>query len=368
MARFASVAQLRLFASARDAAGRGRDEVPGATVAEVLDAATSRYGGDFAAVLAISRVWVDGEPASPDDPVRAESEVAVLPPVSGGSGPATGPAVAAAPLTARRSQPRPEDLVGRLFAPVDATGPKVVLGLAWFVVLLLSVAAGPLAMAFVMAPVCAVASLHAARSWRSAGIRASRVVAGLVPLAMVGAAAIGTASAGVVVLVAVAAALAAAVADRSPAALRSSVVDRAGTSLRVSVPVGLVGIALVAITRTSQPAAATLILLVGVYDAGHFLWGAGTSGPLEGRLAGLASGVAATFAVSAVQLVVEVPPFRSVGAVWAMGLLVVILCPLGELVGSALLPRAASVAPAVRRLDSLLLAAPAWALVLGGVA
>jgi molybdopterin converting factor small subunit len=29
-------------------------------------------------------VWVNGEPASPNDPVRDDDEVAVLPPVSGG--------------------------------------------------------------------------------------------------------------------------------------------------------------------------------------------------------------------------------------------------------------------------------------------
>ena len=50
------MAVLRLFAGARDAAGTGHDVVPGATVAEVLDAARTRYGA------------------------------AVLPPVSGGAG------------------------------------------------------------------------------------------------------------------------------------------------------------------------------------------------------------------------------------------------------------------------------------------
>ena len=79
------MAVLRLFAAARDAAGTGRDEVPGATVAEVLAAATDRYGERFAAVLADCRVWVDGEPASGDDLVGPGNEVAVLPPVSGGA-------------------------------------------------------------------------------------------------------------------------------------------------------------------------------------------------------------------------------------------------------------------------------------------
>ncbi len=76
---------LRLFASAREAAGRGTDDVPGDDVASVLAAACARYGEQFAAVVARSKVWVNGEPALPGDPVREGDEVAVLPPVSGGA-------------------------------------------------------------------------------------------------------------------------------------------------------------------------------------------------------------------------------------------------------------------------------------------
>lgn len=78
------MARLRLFASAREAAGTGRDDVPGATVGEVLAEAARRYGPAFAAVLAGSRVWRNGEPAANDEPVGDDDEVAVLPPVSGG--------------------------------------------------------------------------------------------------------------------------------------------------------------------------------------------------------------------------------------------------------------------------------------------
>lgn len=80
------MARLRLFASAREAAGTGRDEVPGATVGEVLDAAAARYGPDFAAVLGTCRVWCNGEPIERDARVVDTDEVAVLPPVSGGAG------------------------------------------------------------------------------------------------------------------------------------------------------------------------------------------------------------------------------------------------------------------------------------------
>lgn len=75
---------IRLFAGAREAAGTDRDTLDGSTVRAVLDAAVDRYGPGFAAVLGTCRVWVNGEPAEPDDAVAGSDEVAVLPPVSGG--------------------------------------------------------------------------------------------------------------------------------------------------------------------------------------------------------------------------------------------------------------------------------------------
>jgi sulfur-carrier protein len=79
------MAVLRLFAQAREAAGTGRDVVDGPTVDRVLAAARARYPAAFSDLLPSCRVWVNGEPAQGDDPVSAEDEVAVLPPVSGGA-------------------------------------------------------------------------------------------------------------------------------------------------------------------------------------------------------------------------------------------------------------------------------------------
>lgn len=78
------MAVLRLFASAREAAGCARDEIPGQTVAQVLAEASDRYGATFSDLLASCAVWCNGEPCDPSAPVTDRDEVAVLPPVSGG--------------------------------------------------------------------------------------------------------------------------------------------------------------------------------------------------------------------------------------------------------------------------------------------
>ena len=79
------MARLRLFASAREAAGTKADDLPGDTVGAVLDAAVAKYGAAFAGVLDTAAVWCNGDPVERDTAVGADDEVAVLPPVSGGS-------------------------------------------------------------------------------------------------------------------------------------------------------------------------------------------------------------------------------------------------------------------------------------------
>ena len=59
--------------------------IDGATVGAVLDAATARYGATFADVLPRCRVWVNGDDADASTAVGADDEIAVLPPVSGGT-------------------------------------------------------------------------------------------------------------------------------------------------------------------------------------------------------------------------------------------------------------------------------------------
>jgi molybdopterin converting factor small subunit len=79
------MARLRLFANLREAAGTSQADFDGETVGEVLEAAKAAFGSDFARGLTIAKVWVNGEPAQPDDAVTPKDEIALIPPVSGGA-------------------------------------------------------------------------------------------------------------------------------------------------------------------------------------------------------------------------------------------------------------------------------------------
>ena len=77
--------RLRLFASLREAAGTGSADIPGATVDEVLANAGACFGPAFTRALATAQTWVNGERAGPVTPVVDGDEIALIPPVSGGT-------------------------------------------------------------------------------------------------------------------------------------------------------------------------------------------------------------------------------------------------------------------------------------------
>ena len=75
---------VRLFAARRELAGSSRVEAEGATVGEVVQALSARYGERFEGIARMGSVVVDGERADPATPLIEGQEVALLPPVSGG--------------------------------------------------------------------------------------------------------------------------------------------------------------------------------------------------------------------------------------------------------------------------------------------
>tara|TARA_Y100000996_G_scaffold357349_1_gene298569 strand:- start:1375 stop:2856 length:1482 start_codon:yes stop_codon:yes gene_type:complete len=79
------VATLRLFASIREIAGTSSLEVDVNNVSDAIAEACAQFGDDFAALVPSCRIWVNGNPAEPTDSVTAQDEIALLPPVSGGS-------------------------------------------------------------------------------------------------------------------------------------------------------------------------------------------------------------------------------------------------------------------------------------------
>lgn len=101
--------RVRLFAAAREAAGRAADTVDADTVGDTLDALRARYGADFSAVLDTARVWVNGDEPDAGDATRLrdDDEVAVLPPVSGGCATPDDGAVDTARPPSRRGAPAP---------------------------------------------------------------------------------------------------------------------------------------------------------------------------------------------------------------------------------------------------------------------
>ena len=118
--------------------------------------------------------------------------------------------------------------------------------------------------------------------------------------------------------------------------------------------------ALVLLANYEIGAVIILLIFVMVYDASDFIVGSGASNGVEGPLAGALF----IFATTMFLAFTNVPPFRGVD-VWNFSMLAAVACPAGQLLASAMLPRANAKAPALRRIDSMLVAAPAWAGLIG---
>ena len=135
----------------------------------------------------------------------------------------------------------------------------------------------------------------------------------------------------------------------------------AGLTVQCAVPVGLAGASLVVIRHLEIGAAISLVLLVCAYDVGDFLVGTGANSSLEGPVAGIVAVLVVTFAIG----VFAIPPFEMASA-WVFGGMAAALCPLGQVVATAILPSPDARVPALRRVDSLLLVGPLWTWALWG--
>jgi hypothetical protein len=254
------------------------------------------------------------------------------------------------------------DPLGRLAAPVRPGAVRALFGLGWVLLVAAAVFLGPWGVAVAFGVVGGVAALQSARAWRAAGLRPNRAVAGWSPVVLAALSVLGLGWAGLGVLGVVVAATVVAVVTPGP----GGVLVSAGSTVRCALGPVAVAVAMVQLVEISWASVAVLLLLAAGYDLGCHIWSSDGSGHLVGWVAGIITVVVLTFAVSAVHTVFELAPFGPLASIWVFGGLAATMCPLGPLAASAMLPAADADAPALRRLDSLVLAAPVWLFAMWG--
>ena len=128
---------------------------------------------------------------------------------------------------------------------------------------------------------------------------------------------------------------------------------------RAAIPAGLASACLGAMAFRNLPVLIALVLFVSAYEVGDFLVGSGAFNPVEGPMAGIiAAGVVAFFL-----FLIQPDPFSSESILMFVAVAAV-CCVAGQYLASALLPRGNAWAPALRRIDSYLIVAPLWLLLL----
>jgi hypothetical protein len=246
----------------------------------------------------------------------------------------------------------------RLAVPYHTDGPKVSFGVAWFALVIAALLISPFLAAAVVSFVAGLAGLQAGAAWFpqfgptkwwTAGAALVIGVSGIVgPLGIVAGGGLGAALVlGYLVV--------------NPVHHRPTA-ELLDVLLRAAVPAGIAAGSLIALRDVSVGAAILLLALVSAYETGDFLVGSGSSNAVEGPV----SGLVALAVVAFVAWIVTPAPFTNTSVVY-FSALAGVCCPLGQIVASALLPRGDAWAPALRRLDSYLLAAPLWLLLLAGV-
>lgn len=240
----------------------------------------------------------------------------------------------------------------RLAVVYDIDGPRVRLGFGWFVLVATALAVGAVALAVVYGVCAMAAAAQGCRCWQSKKIKPNVAVAagfaGLVPLLAV----IGPAAAGLAILALPVGALLVVGLGRRPF---SEALGEAAYTMQVSLPPGLAAASVVLLRDFRLGTAVALVLMASAYETGDFLIGTGSRNSFEGPIVGVVALFVTTFTVAALQ----VAPF-DFGSAFLFGAIAAVLIPAGQLLASAVLPWAGSRAPALRRIDSLLLAAPVW--------
>jgi hypothetical protein len=249
---------------------------------------------------------------------------------------------------------RTAELADRYLVIPDVRGPRIRLGVLWTLGLFVSLALSAAGLAVYLGLTAAVAALQTSARWRDADATANQWLAAGGAFVIVVASAVGNGECGVAILVFALAAVffPTGVGFQLPASW-SEIGTQAWGTLASGLFVAIAGACAVQLERID---ALTLLFLVGAastYDAGNFLCTEGRRNQWVGPAAGMAGVLVVTIAMA----IAQPPPFSSPVAL-LLGVMLVFLCPAGQLLASWLLPRGRAHAPALRRLDSWLLAGP----------
>jgi hypothetical protein len=258
----------------------------------------------------------------------------------------------------RRSQAQAREMRWqrhRFAIPYRTDGPKVTFGVLWFAAIVAAAISAPLAVALVASLVAATAGLqigHAwfpsmpsTRWWTAAAAFVGGIGGFLGPIGLAAGCLGGVAVLAVYLIT-------------NPAHGRTTP-QLFDVLVRSSIPAGIAAASLACLAEVGVGAALGLIVLVSAYEAGDFLVGSGSSNAVEGPISGLVSLVVVLF----ILWIATPAPFNATSII-LFGALAAVCCPLGQIFASALLPRGGAWAPALRRIDSYLLAAPLWLLLL----
>ncbi len=248
----------------------------------------------------------------------------------------------------------------RLAVPYPTDGPKITFGVLWFLALIGAALLGSyfdepavaaVAIAGVAAPVAGVAGLQtgnawfpnlsATRAWTAVAAYLTGIAGFFGPWGVL----IGVALGLIVLLFYV-------VLYRGHRRTAAQLFD---VLARSAIPVGAAVASLAALGTVGIGVQVSLIVLVSAYETGDFIVGSGSANAFEGPLAGLVSLGAVAFLL----FLIQPAPFDAF-TILLFASLAAVCCPLGQILASGLLPRGNSWAPALRRLDSYLLAAPIW--------
>jgi hypothetical protein len=249
---------------------------------------------------------------------------------------------------ARRAARKPRRQLAVVY---DIEGPRIRLGIGWFLLAVVALQVGSLGVAVLYGATAAVAAAQTAKAWKRRGFGPDPVVAAICAASLALAATVSILVLGFAVLAVVVVCIA-----MIPPTVRVPRLLAGARTLQCCIWVGGAAAGVVTAYRYEPWAAVALVLCASAYETGDYIVGSGAANALEGPIAGIAAVLVVQFGVAAIGF----PPFELPdGLVFAA--LAAVLCPAGQIVGSLILPSVKAPASALRRLDSLVLLAPLWA-------